>query len=90
VKPHIGFTTNTPSGNTYFNIGLELELNINRTFFLTVRSGCDDGIWRHGAALGVNLRVIHLTIETALASQNYLASWSGKGISIGTGIHVGF
>jgi hypothetical protein len=90
IKPHIGFTTNTPSGDTHFNLGLELEFNLNRMFFFTVRSGCDGGIWRHGAELGINLKAVHLTIETALASQDYLASWSGRGLSFGTGIRAGF
>jgi hypothetical protein len=90
VKPHIGFTTNTPSGKTHFNMGLELELNVSRTFFFTLRSGLENGIWRHGAGIGLNLRVFQLNIDAALASQDYLASWQGRGLSVGTGIHVGF
>jgi hypothetical protein len=90
VKPNIGFTTNTPSGATYFNAGLMLELNVARVLFLRASSGLEDGMWRHKAGFGLNLRVIQLDIEAAIASQKYLASWDGRGLQVGIGLHLGF
>jgi hypothetical protein len=89
VKPNIGFTANTPAGAIYFNAGLALELNVARVLFLRIRSGLEDGIWRHGAGAGLNLRIIQLDIEAALASQEYLAAWKGRGLSVGVGLHLG-
>jgi hypothetical protein len=89
VKPNMGFTTNTPSGITYFNVGLALELNVARVFFLRLQSGCEDGIWRHGAGVALNLHIIQLDIEAALSSQEYLPAWSGRGLTVGIGLHVG-
>jgi hypothetical protein len=90
IKPNIGFTTCTPSGLTYFNIGLELELNVRRVLFLSVRSGCKAGVWQHGAGIGINLRVFQVNLEAAFASQDYLAAWNGKGLSVGVGLHAGY
>jgi hypothetical protein len=89
VKPNIGFTTNTPAGATYFNIGLELEMNVARTFFLRARSGLEDGIWKHGAGLGLNLHIIQLNIEAAITSQEYWSAWAARGLSVGIGLHFG-
>jgi hypothetical protein len=90
IKPHAGLTALTPSGKIHFNMGLEIELNVGRVLFLTVRSGREDGIWRHGANVGVNLRVFQLNIDATFASPEYLAAWSGRGLSVGAGIHFGF
>jgi hypothetical protein len=90
IKPNIGFTTSTPSGLLYFNMGLELELNVQRVLFLSVRSGREEGVWHHGVGLGINLRVVQVNCEAALASQDYLAAWKGRGLSVGVGLHVGY
>jgi hypothetical protein len=90
IKPNIGFTTITPAGVAYFNVGLALELNVARILFLRASSGLEDGIWRHKAGFGLNLRVIQLDIEAAIASQKYLAAWDGRGLQVGIGLHLGF
>ncbi|MDR1095966.1 MAG: hypothetical protein LBL31_06225, partial [Spirochaetaceae bacterium] len=74
IKPNIGFTAITPSGEAYFNAGLALELNVARILFLRASSGLEDGIWQHKAGFGLNLRVIQLDIEAAIASQKYLSA----------------
>jgi hypothetical protein len=89
IKPNIGLTTNTPSGKTYLNVGLALELNVARVLFLRVQSGLKEGLWRHGAGVGFNMRVIQLDIEAALASQEYLSAWKGRGLQVGIGLHAG-
>jgi hypothetical protein len=89
VKPNLGFTTNTPSGVTYLNMGLALELNVARVFFLRLQSGYEEGIWRHGTGFALNLHIIQLDIEAALSSQEYLPAWSGRGLAVGIGLHIG-
>jgi hypothetical protein len=90
VKPNVGLTTNTPAEETYINVGLEVELNVERLLFLRLHSGLEDGIWRHGVGLGINLGLIQLDVNAALASQEYLPSWNGRGLSVGAGLHLGF
>jgi hypothetical protein len=90
IKPNIGFTANTPAGQIYFNAGLELQLNVKRVLFLSLRSGREDGVWQNGAGLGINLHIIQLNFEAALASQEYLSAWKGRGLSVGIGLHAGY
>jgi hypothetical protein len=90
VKPNIGFTANTPADTTFLNMGIELEMDVARIFFLRARSGLRDGIWRHGAGFSVNLRLFQLDVDATLASQEYLPAWSGRGISVGFGLRAGW
>jgi hypothetical protein len=89
IRPNMGLTTNTPSGITYLNMGLMLELNVARVFFLRVQSGYEEGIWQHGAGFALNLHIFQLDIKAALSSQEYLPAWNGRGLTVGIGLHVG-
>jgi hypothetical protein len=90
IRPNVGFTTLNASEETYFNIGGRFNLELGRTFALYVDSGREEGFWRHKAGFSLNLRVLEVGLEAGLRSQNYIASWSGSGLSVKLGLALGF
>jgi hypothetical protein len=78
------------SQETYFNFGGCFSLDLGRIFVLYFDSGLEEGFWRHKAGFELNLRVFELDLEAGLRSQNYIASWTGSGLSVKLGIALGF
>jgi hypothetical protein len=90
LRPNIGFTVLTASGDPYLNMGICAALDLSRTFVLYLDSGLEEGLWRHKLGFELNLRAFELDIELGLRSQDYLASWTGRGLSAKAGIALGW
>ncbi|MDR2536298.1 MAG: hypothetical protein LBD29_09750 [Treponema sp.] len=90
LRPNIGFTLLNPDEETYFNAGVDLQLNIINLLILHIGTGYEETLWKHRAGLALNLRVFELDIEAGLRSQEFTKSFLLNGFSVGVGIRVGF
>jgi hypothetical protein len=82
LKPNIGFTAINPSEETYFNLGLETDLNVTRWFTVSFFTGTYDGLARNRIGLDFNWYVLPIFIYLDMRSQSYLRSWTLKGAAV--------
>ena len=90
VRPNLGFTAINPSGETYFNWGLEGRLNPVEFFTVYLTTGREEGLWRHRLGLGLNVRYFEMVLEGAMSSQNFAPSFMGRGFSANLGLRFGY
>lgn len=90
IRPNIGFTVLTPSEEPYFNAGLDLRLNVARLLFFHLGTGYEETLWKHRAALAINLRVFELDIEAGLRSQEFIDSFQLHGFNLAVGVRFGY
>jgi hypothetical protein len=90
VRPNIGLTALTASGEVYLNMGTRVSLDLSRVFVLYFDSGLEEDIWRHKLGFELNLRAFELDFEAGMRSQNYPTSWSAHGISAKLGVALGW
>jgi hypothetical protein len=89
LKPNIGFTALTASGVPSFNWGLQADASL---LFLSFQlgTGLTQGVWKHCAGIGINLRIIELLAEVSLQSPDFLSSFNASGLGVGVGFRFGF
>ena len=89
LKPNLGFTAITASGNPNFNWGVQADASL---LFLSFQlgTGLNQGVWKHRAGLGINLRILEILAEASLQSTNFLSSFSASGLGVGVGFRFGF
>ena len=90
IRPNIGFTALNPSEETYFNWGLEGQLNLGKVFFLALNTGLEEGLWRHNLGFALNARIIEFYLRAGLASQDFVKSFQLTGFRLTTGVTIGF
>jgi hypothetical protein len=89
LKPNIGFTAITASNKPHFNWGIQGDLSVLFLSFY-LGTGLNQGIWKHRAGLGINLRLVELLAEASLQSTDFLSSFNANGFGIGIGFRFGF
>ncbi|MDR1398878.1 MAG: hypothetical protein LBJ41_03030 [Treponema sp.] len=89
LKPNLGFTALTASRVPNFNWGVQADA---RLLFLSFQlgTGLAQGVWKHHAGIGINLRIIELLAEVSLESTDFLSSFSASGLGVGLGLRFGF
>jgi hypothetical protein len=91
VKPNLGFTAMAVSeGSFAFNWGVEAQLQLLRIFYIHVGTGLQDSLWRQRAGISLNFRVIELSLEGTLQSQDFLKSFQAQGLGLNVGFRMGF
>ena len=89
LKPNIGFTAITASDKPNFNWGIQADTNL---LFLSFQlgTGLNQGVWKHRAGIGINLRILEILAEASLQSTDFLGSFNASGLGIGVGVRFGF
>ncbi|MDR0636284.1 MAG: hypothetical protein LBF87_04325 [Treponema sp.] len=89
LKPNIGFTALTASGDPNFNWGIQADTSL---LFLSFQlgTGLNQGVWKHRAGIGINLRILEILAEASLQSTDFLGSFNASGLGIGVGFRFGF
>jgi hypothetical protein len=89
-RPNIGFTVFNPSEETYFNVGLETQLNLGRILTLSWFTGGYDGLCRNRLGFDLRMwRIARLYLGLEMRSQDYAGSWTLKGAAAELGLKVG-
>jgi hypothetical protein len=90
LKPNLGFTAMAISeGSFAFNWGVEARLQL-LIFYIHAATGLQDSLWRQRLGLSIDLRLVELSIEGTLQSQDFLNSFQAQGLGVNVGLRVGF
>jgi hypothetical protein len=89
LKPNLGFTVLTASDVPTFNWGVQADLSL---LFLSFRlgTGLNQGVWKHRAGFGINLRILEILAEASIESTDFLSSFDASGLGVGVGFRFGF
>jgi len=94
IKPHTGVSVLQPIEDidklASFNLGVELDYNVGRSFTLAFYTGSYDGISHNRLALNFHCKNYGSFIELEMLSQDYLRSWTLKGAQINLGWEFGW
>jgi len=96
IKPHTGLSVLYPAEaaredrQQVFNLGVEAAINAGRWLTLSFYTGEYDGLAHNKAGLDFHWKRFGTFINMEMISQDYIRSWSLRGIKLNTGCEFGW
>lgn len=90
LKPNLGITVITASDEPTFNWGIQADLNLLSFLSFHLGTGLNQGVWKHRAGIGINLRILEILAEASIQSTDFNSSFNTSGAGIGIGFRFGF